>query len=52
MYADDVTILFSSEALKATYQTMITEITHVEEWLKLNRLSMYVRKTKDNLFHT
>ena len=51
MYANYVTILFSSETSNAAYQNMITELTHFEKNFKLIWLNSNVTKPKYISFH-
>ena len=51
IYADDVTIKFSSETLNTAYPTMNRESAHVEKRLKLNQLTITVTKNEYILFH-
>ena len=53
MYADDTTVCFSIEYFKThSRETAInTEINKVNTWLRLNKLSLNVEKTKCMLFH-
>ena len=53
MYADDTTLYFSLEDFETqSRETAInTEIKKVNTWLRLNKLSLNVEKTKCMLFH-
>ena len=53
MYADDTTLYFSLEDFKtqSREETINTDINKVNTWLRLNKLSLNVEKTKCMLFH-
>ena len=49
LFADDTNIFLSHHDLRALVQTFNTEITHVIDWFKANKLSLNVSKT--NFIH-
>ena len=53
MYADDTTIYFNLEDFPSIdRETLInTEVNKIDTWLKLNKLTMNVDKSKNMLFH-
>ena len=53
MYADDTTLYFSLEDFETQSReaAINTEINKVNTWLRLNKLSLNVEKTKCMLFH-
>ena len=53
LYADDTTLITSISTTQNNAQDVINyELLKVGEWLKLNKLSLNVSKTKAILFHT
>ena len=51
-FADDTCIMYSSNKLKTLETNLNTDLKHASEWLKANRLSLNVGKTKLLLFHS
>ena len=53
MYTDDTTLYFSIEDFKtqSREEAINAEINNVNTWLRLNKLSLNVEKTKCMLFH-
>jgi hypothetical protein len=52
IYADDTTLFASLTSSTDNTQTMDMELQHVSNWLKLNKLSLNVTKTKAMIFHS
>ena len=51
-FADDTSIIYASKALKTLESKLNCDLKSVSEWLKLNRLSLNVGKTKLLIFHS
>ena len=53
MYADDTTLYFNLEDFSAQNRSMLinNELERVNTWLKLNKLTLNVEKTKGMIFH-
>jgi hypothetical protein len=56
MYADDTTLLatlssVNNDEIKVVEQTLNTELKKVGNWLKVNKLSLNISKTKFMIFH-
>ena len=53
MYADDTTLYFNLEDFPAQNRSMVinNELERVNTWLKLNKLTLNVGKTKGMIFH-
>ena len=51
-FADDTCIMYASEKLKTIETVLNTDLKAASEWLKANRLSLNVGKTKLLLFHS
>ena len=53
MYADDTTLYFNLEDFPAQNRSMLinNELERVNTWLKLNKLTLNVEKTKGMIFH-
>ena len=50
LYADDTNIFLSHPDLNSLYRTMNTELTHITDWFRANKLSLNVSKTNYMLF--
>ena len=50
MFADDTNIFFKAKTLEALYEIVNTELTKISKWLKLNKLSLNIKKTNNILF--
>ena len=51
MFADDTNLFMSNKNIKQPFSDMNTELENVNIWLKANKLSLNVDKTKYMLFH-
>ena len=51
MYADDTSVIISSNDLKSLIQSMNSELCLLNTWLKANKLSLNVNKTYYLAFH-
>jgi len=51
-FADDTCIMYASNKLKTLETILNTDLKYASEWLKANRLSLNVGKTKLLLFHS
>ena len=49
-YADDTTALFCHENLTSLYEMMNTQLNNIDNWLRANRLSINISKTKYMIF--
>ena len=52
LFADDTNLFYSANSLKDLEETINTELTHLSEWFKSNRLSLNIDKTCYILFHS
>ena len=50
LYADDTNIFLSHPDLNSLYHIMNTELTHITDWFRANKLSLNVSKTNYMLF--
>jgi hypothetical protein len=50
LFADDTNILFSHEDPKTLEDTINTELMHITNWFKLNKLSLNIKKTNYIIF--
>ena len=50
LYADDTNIFLSHSDLDSLYHTMNTELTHITDWFRANKLSLNASKTNYMLF--
>ena len=50
LYADDTNIFLSHSDLESLYHNMNTELTHITDWFRANKLSLNVSKTNFMLF--
>ena len=50
MFADDTNIFFKAKTLEALSEIVNTELTKISKWLKLNKLSLNLKKTNYILF--
>ena len=51
MFADDTNLFFSNKNITTLFKTVNEELTHVNEWFKVNKLSLNSSKTKYTFFH-
>ena len=51
-FADDTFIIFNSKKLKTIETVVNTELKEVSKWLRLNKLSLNVKKTELIFFHS
>ena len=49
MFADDTNIFFKAKTLEALDE-IVTELTKISKWFKLNKLSLNIKKTNYILF--
>ena len=50
LFADDTTIFYSSRDLNDLFNTMNNELSKLSEWLKVNKLSINIKKTHYIIF--
>ena len=50
LFADDTNLFYSHNNIQNLFQTVNQELIHIHEWLKANKLSLNVSKTKYTLF--
>lgn len=50
LFADDTTILYSNKSLDKSFDTLNKEINKVNEWMKVNKLSLNIAKTNYIIF--
>ena len=51
MYADDTNLFYSHKNIKALFHIVNKELENINEWFKVNKLSLNVKKTNFILFH-
>ena len=51
MFADDTNLFLSHKNTDTVFAIMNVELENVSTWLKSNKLSLYVDKSKWSLFH-
>ena len=51
MFADDTNLFFSNKNITTLFKTVNEELTHVNKWFKVNKLSLNSSKTKYTFFH-
>ena len=51
MFADDTNLFFSNKNIPTLFKTVNEELTHVNEWFKVNKLSLNSSKTKYTFFN-
>ena len=51
MFADDTSLFYSHKCITTLYKTINEELVKIHDWLKANKLSLNVSKTKYILFH-
>src|SRR6218665_173810 len=51
-FADDTNIFASHHSYEALFQLMNEELSHVNDWFALNKLSLNLKKTNYILFHS
>ena len=50
LVADDINLLFSNTDLNLVYKIINDELSLISNWFKLNKLSLYIKKTNYILF--
>ena len=51
MFADDANLFLSHESINTLFDSINVELANISVWLKSNKLSLNVDKTKWLLFH-
>ena len=51
MFADDTNLFYSHKNIENLFFTMNNELVKINQWFKINRLSLNIKKTKFKLFH-
>ena len=50
MFADDITLFFKHKEFCVLYTTINVEVAKISQWLKLNKLSLNIKKPTTLLF--